>query len=117
MPIRRILCNANVKDNAGKAALERGPLVYCAEWIDNGGQVRHLVLTDDAGLKYRYREELLSGVTVIEGTALGVETSKDGRSRIKDEVPFAAIPYYAWAHRGPGEMAVWLPRTEKAMDR
>jgi DUF1680 family protein len=117
MLIRRVLCKPQVKDNVGRVALERGPLAYCAEWLDNGGQVRHLVLTDDAGLKCRYREELLGGVTVIEGTVLGVETSKDGRSRIKDEVPFAAIPYYAWAHRGPGEMAVWLPRTEKAMDR
>jgi DUF1680 family protein len=117
MLIRRVLCKPEVKDNAGRVALERGPLVYCAEWLDNGGQVHHMVLTDDVGLKCRYREELLGGMTVIEGTVLGVETSKDRTSRIKDEVPFAAIPYYAWAHRGPGEMAVWLPRTEKATDR
>ena len=62
-------------------------------------------------LKAKYRKDLLGGVTVISGTALGVKSSKDGKSLIKDKGYFAAIPYYAWAHRGKGEMAVWLARS------
>ena len=111
MPIRRVLSHENVKDNAGKAALERGPIVYCVEWPDNGGQVTHIILPDDAELKAKYRKDKLGGVTVISGTALGVQLSKDGKSLIKDKGYFAAIPYYAWAHRGKGEMAVWLARS------
>ncbi|MHC4474291.1 MAG: glycoside hydrolase family 127 protein [Planctomycetota bacterium] len=107
MPIRRVLCSAQVKNNMGKVALQRGPLVYCAEWPDNGGQVNHIVVTDDADIRSKYRRELLGGVMVIE----------DRRSRIKDEVPFTAIPYYARSHRGVGEMAVWLARTENAVDQ
>jgi DUF1680 family protein len=118
MPVRRVLCNEKVGENAGKAALQRGPIVYCAEGIDNGGQVRHIVLTDGAELKAQYRKDLLAGVGVIGGKLVGVQRSADGKSLIKDKVDFVAIPYYAWAHRGPGEMAVWLPRTaETALAR
>ncbi len=94
MPVRRVESHPEVKENTGKIALVRGPVVYCAEWPDNGGHVSHLVLSDDAELLTEMRDDLLNGVTVIKGQA------------------FMAIPYYAWAHRGPGEMAVWLSREE-----
>jgi DUF1680 family protein len=110
MPIRRVLSHENVKDNAEKAALQRGPIVYCVEWPDNGGQVSHIILPDDAELKAKYRKDMLGGITVISGTVLGAQLSKDGKSLTKDKGYFAAIPYYAWAHRGKGEMAVWLAR-------
>jgi len=111
MPIRRVLSHENVKDNAGKVALQRGPIVYCVEWPDNGGQVTHIVLPDDTELKAKYRKDMLGGVCIISGQALGVQLSKDGRTVAKDKGYFAAIPYYVWAHRGKGEMAVWLPRS------
>ncbi len=110
MPIRRVLSHENVKDNAGKTALQRGPIVYCAEWPDNGGRVSNLVLPDDAALRPEYRKDMLNGVTVICGTACGSYSSKDGKYTVTKEQDFVAIPYYAWAHRGKGEMAVWLAR-------
>ncbi len=113
MPIRRVLSHENVKDNAGKAALQRGPIVYCAEWLDNGGHVLNLVLPDDAPLKSEHREDLLAGVTVIRGKARGSYSSKDEKYTVTKEQDFVAIPYYAWAHRGKGEMAVWLTRFAK----
>lgn len=94
MPVRRILCHENVKDNVGKVALQRGPIVYCAEWVDNGGSVAHLTVPDDAEFAVKYYKGLLGGVSVITG----------------GKMDFTAIPYYAWSHRGVGEMAVWLPR-------
>jgi DUF1680 family protein len=113
MPVRRMLCTGKVKGNQGKLALERGPVVYCAEWADNGGKVNHVVVRDQDALKAEHRTELLGGITVIRGDVLGVKLSEDGRSRIEDKCDFTAIPYYAWAHRGEGEMAVWLARRPK----
>jgi uncharacterized protein len=110
MPIRRILANPAVKDDVGKAALERGPLVYCAEWPDNGGRVSNLVLEAKAPLDAERRDNLLNGVTVIKGEATALYEGKKGGPAIAKKQQFLAIPYYAWAHRGEGEMAVWLAR-------
>ena len=97
MPVRRVVSHPALAENAGKVALERGPLVYCAEWPDNALSPLALALADDAPLGAERRPDLLGGVTVITGTA-----RQGGR--------LTAIPYYAWAHRGAGEMAVWLRR-------
>ena len=101
MPIRRVAANENVKDDLNKVALVRGPMVYCVEWVDNDGKVLDLVIPDNAELKTEYRKDLFNGVTVITGNV----TDQSGKER-----KLLAIPYYAWSHRGPGEMAVWLPR-------
>jgi DUF1680 family protein len=93
MPPRRIVAHADVKDDEGKVALQRGPLVYAIEAADNGGHVLDLVIPREAALRSRFRGDLLSGVEMISG-----EGSR----------PFVAIPYYAWNNRGQGEMAVWI---------
>ena len=100
MPVRRVAADDRVVDNRGKIALERGPIVYAVEGVDHGGRVLDLVVPPDMRLAAERRPDLLGGVTVLTGTVGDVT----GRSR-----PFTAIPYYAWSHRGPGEMAVWLP--------
>jgi DUF1680 family protein len=105
MPVRRVTANAGVKDDVGKAAIERGPLVYALEAADNGGRVLDLSLPLDAVLTPAPHADLLGGVTVITGTAM--RTGVDGTST---PVPITAIPYYAWANRGRGEMAVWIKR-------
>jgi len=116
MPIRRVLCHENVKDNVGKVALQRGPIVYCAEGLDNGGQVHNLVLPDDVPLKAEYRKDLLGGIGVIRGQAQSRYSSKDGKYTVTKEQDFMAIPYYAWAHRGAGPMVVWLTRSTNWQD-
>lgn len=113
MPIRRIMAHGNVKDDIGKVALQRGPIVYCAEGVDNAGHVRNLVLTDNAVLEAKYRGDLLNGVVVIKGRVKGLERGNNG-VLIEKSQQFQAIPYYAWAHRGAGPMAVWLSRTIEA---
>jgi hypothetical protein len=93
MQPRRVLAHDAVEADRGRVAVERGPLVYAAEWPDNPGvKVRDAVLTDGVKLSARRRPDLLGGVTVIEAGKLTL------------------IPYYAWANRGKGEMAVWLKR-------
>ncbi len=96
MPVRRVACHPAVSENVGKVALERGPLVYCAEGIDNDGHVLGAVLHDEATLAAEFVPDLLHGVVVVRAT------------QPTGNVTF--VPYYAWAHRGVGEMVVWLPR-------
>jgi len=115
MPVRRVLCHENVEANRGKAALQRGPLVYCAEWPDSpDAHVLNLFLPDDAPLSAERRDDLLGGVTVLTGPAVSLGTARDDGAPDRHATTLTAIPYYAWAHRGKGEMAVWLPRTEEA---
>jgi DUF1680 family protein len=95
-------------------SLQRGPIVYCAEWPDNNGHVLNLVLSDIVKLKAEHRKNLLNGVTVLHGKAISLSCGKDGETILKKVHDFVAIPYYAWAHRGTGEMAVWLARNEEA---
>jgi DUF1680 family protein len=113
MSIRRVMAHDNVKDDIGKVALQRGPIVYCAESVDNAGHVRNLVLGDNAVLEAQYRSDLLNGVVVIKGKAKGLEYGDNG-ALIEKSRQFQAIPYYAWAHRGAGPMSVWLGRTVEA---
>ena len=113
MEPRRVRANEAVKADRGRVAVERGPLVYCAEWPDNGGLVSNLILDDSAALGSEYRPDLLGGVVVVK-TAAGSLSEKGGRT-LEEKKQAVLIPYFAWANRGRGEMAVWLARTpEKA---
>jgi DUF1680 family protein len=92
MSIQREKADPRVKADVGRVALQRGPVVYCAEAVDNGGKVSQLRAKPDTKYTAEFRPAMLGGVNVIKGD--------DG---------LLAIPYYAWDHREPGEMAVWLP--------
>ncbi len=109
MPVRKVIANEKVEEDNGKFSIERGPIVYCAEWVDNGGKVRNLLLDKDADFTYEYKENLIDGVNILEGTSKSLIIDKSGNSTIEKEQNFIAIPYYAWAHRGSGEMTVWFP--------
>ncbi|NLH75691.1 MAG: glycoside hydrolase family 127 protein [Acidobacteria bacterium] len=108
MAVRRVFAHDAVEADRGRVAVERGPLVYCAEWTDNGGRVANLVLPDAASLTAESRPDLLNGVVVIKGEAEAA-VEKGGRI-VSEKTPLTLIPYYAWANRGKGEMAVWLAR-------
>jgi DUF1680 family protein len=92
MPVEKVVASAYVPEDSGKVAVQRGPLIYCAEWPDNAGKVDALRLPSGAVLRPESRADLLGGVTVLRGDGVTL------------------IPYYAWANRGKGEMVVWLPR-------
>jgi len=99
MPVRRVAAHENVANNAGRLAIQRGPLVYAVEAVDNGGSALDIRLPADAELVPAHEPEMLGGVTVLRGEAF-----RDGES-----FDLLAVPYFAWANRGAGEMAVWLP--------
>jgi hypothetical protein len=117
MTIHRIAAIDSVAADRGRVALQRGPIVFCAEWPDNeGGHIRNLLLPDTEVLKSEFKAELLNGNQIITGTAYGYKYGADGKTLEKQKQQFTAIPYYAWAHRGRGEMAVWLARDESAVN-
>ena len=101
MNIRRVVANVAVSELRGKVALERGPLVYALEATDNDATVLDLALEDNSQCYAEYQPDLLGGITTIHGNALYARGNP---------VEFTAIPYYAWGHRGDGQMTVWLKR-------
>ncbi len=107
MPVRFIKSHDMVKANAGRVAIERGPLVYCFEGVDHEGDLDTLFIAPNSAATVKHVPDLLGGIDVIEikGTRVGREN--DG-SVVQDPVIVRAIPYYAWAHREPGAMAVWM---------
>jgi DUF1680 family protein len=104
MGIRRVEANKNVTDNAGKVALERGPIVYCLEGKDNGPELLKLSLADSSKLTKSFNSGELSGVVSISGEA----QMEDGKKVTAQK--FTAIPYFAWNNRGANEMMVWINR-------
>jgi DUF1680 family protein len=110
MPVRRVVAHDAVAEDRGRIALQRGPLVYAVEGIDNGDRVFDLVLPDGTALSAEFRADLLRGVVAISGQAAAVSKGPGGKA-VETPRPFLAVPYYAWANRGPGQMLVWLPRT------
>lgn len=109
LPVRRVIAREEVAACRGRVAIERGPLVYCIEAVDHGGRIGDLWLPDDAQLTPQWEPDLLGGVTVLTGVARRLTQTADGTVRSVD-APIRLIPYSAWANRGPGGMAVWLPR-------
>jgi DUF1680 family protein len=110
MPVRRVLANEKVADDAGLAALERGPIVYCVEEADNGKDLFSVVLDDKIALNAEDRPDLLGGVTVLTAAAEKVSESKDKKVKARPAA-LTAVPYYAWCNRGAGRMNVWLARS------
>ena len=98
MPVRKIIANTQVKDDIGKITLQRGPMVYCAEWPDNNGNTSNLTIPTNTRFNANFAANLLNGVMVLTNKTTA------------NQKPFiTAIPYYAWANRGRGEMQIWFP--------
>jgi DUF1680 family protein len=109
MPVRLVRSHEKVSENRGRLAIERGPIVYCLESIDNDGHVRNVWMAADATLTSEQRTDLLGGITVVKGEAFAMHRdAADGPPRATP-IDLTAVPYYAWDHRGPGEMTVWIP--------
>jgi DUF1680 family protein len=108
MEVRRVVADEKLLEDNGRIALERGPIVFCLEGIDNkDGKATSLVIPDDAKISSEFRGDLLNGVQVLKGTAVPASRTLEGKIQTGEKQEFLAIPYYAWAHRGRCEMTVW----------
>ena len=114
MPIELVRAHPEVREDIGRVAIQRGPLVYCLEQVDNKVPLHRIVLPEDTKLKARFEQDLLDGVVVIHDDAFVVDDSdwdaqlyrvaKEQRKCFK----ISAIPYYAWDNRESGKMRVWI---------
>jgi hypothetical protein len=124
MPVRTVVANRRVADDRGRIAVERGPLVYCAEWADNEGINPHHVLLNrqprfeiksNYGIQNKEGNGKTFTVTAITANGQEAEMTQEGKLQVRD-VQMTLIPYYAWNHRGAGKMDVWLARSLSGLE-
>ena len=115
MQVKRIVSNPKVRENIGKVALQRGPIVYCLEEADNGTNLHQIMLPKDSELSVEFDNDLLGGINIIKANAIRItddeweDTLYKSNTQIKTspcKVKF--IPYYSWANRGAGELVTWI---------
>jgi DUF1680 family protein len=106
---RRVVADARVRDDRGRISVERGPIVYCAEWPDvDGGKASDLLVDAKSTLSAAPGSGVLAGMTVVRTDAASLTDPSATRRAV------TLVPYYYWANRGAGEMAVWLLTREYA---
>jgi DUF1680 family protein len=119
MPAERLYAHPNVRMDIGRAALRRGPLIYCVEEADNpGGPVQTLALPRSAPLHAETRTDLFGGAVTLKAKAKRLVPYKESDALYSIEPPAAqdaslvALPYHLWANRAPGSMQVWVAELE-----
>jgi hypothetical protein len=108
MEVRKVVANEKVKDDIGKLALQKGPIIYCAEWVDNNGKASNIIVPANTNFTPNYKPGLLNGVEVLTAQAPVINISNNQVATTQQTI--TAIPYYAWANRGKGEMTIWFPQ-------
>ncbi len=119
MPVQPVFANPNVRQLQGRVALQRGPVVYCLEGVDNGGLGLERIALDPASLgqfKVEHRPDLLGGVTVLHGNGRLIEEEGWNSERLYrfnqpssvGVTEVTAVPYATWDNREAGEMRVWF---------
>lgn len=108
MEPRVVTAREEVEADRGRIAVERGPIVYCAEAADNSFPVRSVLMTTTPAMTVSHGDVLGFPVEKISTIAQTLHYDQMGRLRV-DDVKLTMIPYYAWCHRGAGEMTVWFP--------
>ena len=109
MEPRTVKANYKVEADRGRISIERGPIVYCAEWPDNDFDVLSVIMNREPKFEVVEQPDLLYGLNQLKTDAQVLSFDDKGRL-VADDVKLTLIPYYAWCHRGSGSMAVWLPQ-------
>lgn len=110
MPVRRVAGNPKIAATVGQVALERGPVVYAFEGLDNDNSVFDVSLPISAQVTAAFKADLLGGVTVLEVTGANRVLCKDSGGFEHKSISLIAIPYATWNNRGLSPMTVWLGR-------
>jgi len=116
MDVQRVVANTLVPDDNGKVALQRGPIMYCAEWKDNDGKTSNIIVTKAATFTPTYEPSLLNGIMVLKAAIKTVNVDEAEQTVTTENKTMTAIPYYSWANRGKGEMTVWFPEQVKDVE-
>jgi DUF1680 family protein len=110
MAARKVVADDRITSDMGKIAIQRGPVIYCAEWPDNNtGNVLDLLIDNNAPLTAEFEPSLLEGTEVIKTSGSQTIKRLDGTIEKLPEEPVTLIPYALWNNRGPGQMMVWFP--------
>ena len=109
MQARTVKAHDKVMADRGRVAIERGPIVYCAEWPDNDFDVLSMILNRNPQFAESEHPDMPGGIVMLTTDGQALSHDEKGRLATKD-VRVNLIPYYAWCHRGSGNMAVWLPQ-------
>jgi uncharacterized protein len=110
MPVRTVVADERVKEDAGKYAIQKGPLMFCAEWPDNPeGKVLDIFIDANPAFKTEFNQGLLNGTELIKTTGYRSVTASDGTVTPGEPFAMTLIPYHLWNNRGKGEMRVWIP--------
>ncbi len=119
IPIERVYAHPQVAANRGCVALQRGPVIYCLEGVDNGDNLHLVALPRTATLEAQFEKDLLGGGVTIHGEVLRAVDSQTEMQILYSTVPptyqpfyFKAVPYYAWDNRDTGDMLVWIHELE-----
>lgn len=112
---RWLKSNDHLKDNENRLALQVGPLVYCAEFPDQpDSQVLNRVVVPGNKVDLLWKRSLLGGINIARTEVATAKRDRSGKILADGTAELTLIPYYAWAHRGPGQMAVWLASQPEA---
>ncbi len=129
METRTVRANSKVEADRGQVAIERGPIVYCAEWPDNNFDIMSVLLNQDPQINLSTMPDgsfiadslksVLSlyksqKVVTLSTDVQSLKFGADGKLTVSDQT-LKLIPYFAWAHRGNGNMKVWLPQDVRAV--
>ncbi|CUU36035.1 hypothetical protein GXSOP10_122106 [Armatimonadetes bacterium GXS] len=117
LPMTPLFMEAHPRVEADRwqVAIQRGPLVYCLEEIDQSAPLERMAVDTTSPLRYRWEPNLLNGIGVIEGGAVVLDDDSAWGNRLyrplarRQRATFRAIPYYAWHNRQPCPMRVWMP--------
>lgn len=115
MDVRQVAARSEVKADQDRIALQRGPLVYCVEGVDNADKVWNLLVPAQPTFETKQHQVLDEPVVAIQANLSVVEAAPDGLSIQTKPQTITAIPYYTWANRGKSTMQVWLPSRIKAI--
>lgn len=114
MDVRKVVARNELKQNNDRVALQRGPLVYCVEGIDNEGKAWDFIVPDNAKFTEVSQQVLSEPIIAIQTDATTFKPTPDGLGFKPEKKRITAIPYYTWCNRGSGQMQVWLPRKVKS---
>lgn len=116
MDVQRVIATDKLPEDAGKIALQRGPIMYCAEWKDNDGKASNIIIPQNTTFTAAYDANRLNGITILKGDVKTIQVDADGQNISTANKTMTAIPYYSWANRGKGEMTVWFPQQVKYVE-